>query len=63
MITKEEMQELLKHFEVSAVPSELVKFVEKIKLILEEIEIKEESNEKLKSVHDKMQKLTEEKEA
>lgn len=63
MITKEEMQTLLSHFEVVAVPSELEKFVEKIKLILEEIEINEESKEKLKSVHEKMQQLSEDKEA
>lgn len=63
MITKEEMQALLSHFEVVAVPNELLKFVEKIKLILEEIEINEESKEKLKSVHEKMQQLTEDKEA
>ncbi len=62
MITKEEMRELLNHFETVAVPSDLEKFVEKIKLILEEIEINEETKEKLKVVHDKMQELSQKEE-
>jgi len=63
MITKEEMLKLLEHFETVSVPEELEKFVEKIKLILAEIEIQEKSRKELEEIHKQMEELTKQKEA
>ena len=59
MISLKDYENLLKYFEEKGIPAELENFVEKLKVMYEEILYRQESNEKLKEFHDKLMKLSE----
>ena len=58
MITKEDYKNLLEHFEVIKVPENLENFVEKIKVIYEELNYREEVAEKLTEIHNRLNELS-----
>lgn len=58
MITKEDYKNLLEHFEVIKVPENLVNFVEKLKVIYEELNYREEVQEKLSKLHNRLNELS-----
>lgn len=58
MITKEDYKNLLEHFEVIKVPENLENFVEKIKVIYEELNYREEVQEKLSKLHNRLNELS-----
>lgn len=58
MITKEDYKNLLEHFEVIKVPENLENFVEKIKVIYEELNYREEVTEKLTEIHNRLNELS-----
>lgn len=58
MITKEDYKNLLEHFETVAIPENLVNFVEKLKVIYEELNYREEIQEKLSKLHNKLNELS-----
>lgn len=58
MITKEDYKNLLEHFEVVAIPENLVNFVEKLKVIYEELNYREEVQEKISELHNRLNELS-----
>lgn len=61
MISKEDYKNLLNYFEVNIVPDELENFIEKLKVIYEELCYREEVTEKLQDIHQRLQALSEDK--
>lgn len=62
MITKEDFEALIEFLDVVKVPENLEKFHEKIKIMYEEILLREETQEKIKDIHDRLNALSEVKE-
>ena len=58
MITKEDYKNLLDHFEVVAIPENLVNFVEKLKVIYEELNYREEVSNKFTELHNRLNELS-----
>lgn len=64
MITKEDFTNLIEFFDTVKVPENLEKFNKKIRIMYEEILLREETQEKLKDINERLQKVdTEEQEA
>lgn len=63
MITKEDFTNLIEFFDTVKVPEKLEKFDKKIRIMYEEILLREETQEKLKDINERLQKVdTEEQE-
>ena len=61
MITIDDYKNLLDYFEVNAIPENLNKFVEKLRIMYEEILYREEVQGKLNDFNEQLKKLSEEK--
>ena len=61
MITIDDYKNLLDYFEVNAIPENLTKFVEKLRIMYEEILYREEVQGKLNDFNEQLKKLSEEK--
>ena len=61
MITIDDYKNLLDYFEVNAIPENLSKFVEKLRIMYEEILYREEVQGKLNDFNEQLKKLSEEK--
>lgn len=57
MVTKEDFEHLIEHFEIVKVPENLEKFVEKIKIMYEEILVREEAQKKLAELNQKLEEI------
>ena len=62
MITKEDYKNLLEYFEVHAIPENLENFIEKLKVIYEELNYREEVQKKIEDLHNRLNKLSEKEE-
>lgn len=62
MIFKEDYKNLLEFFETHAIPDELTNFVEKLKLIYEELNYREEVQKKIEEIHNKLNELSQKEE-
>lgn len=62
MITKDDYKNLLEYFEVHAIPENLENFIEKLKVIYEELNYREEVQKKIEDLHNRLNKLSEKEE-
>ncbi len=62
MIFKEDYKNLLEFFETHAIPDELTNFVEKLKIIYEELNYREEVQKKIEELHNKLNELSQKEE-
>ena len=62
MITKDDYKNLLEFFETHAIPENLENFIEKLKVIYEELNYREEVQKKIEDLHNRLNKLSEKEE-